>query len=143
GDWAKLTDGFVDQSGQLSVTDADVAPGRSFEYALSLSDNGAQLMAGQVWVDIPKGNTFALTHVGPNPSSTGFHVSFSLPSSAPATLELVNVSGKLVQSLNVGGKASGTQEVDLGKAQKLAPGVYWVHLTQAGRTFSQRVVAVR
>jgi hypothetical protein len=143
GDWAKLSDGFVDQNGGLSISDGDVAPGRSFEYALALTENGSQLMAGQVWVDIPKGNTFALTHVGPNPSATGFRVSFSLPSAAPATLELVSVTGRLIETRNVGRAASGPQEIDLGKAQKLSPGAYWVRLTQAGRTFSQRVIAVR
>jgi hypothetical protein len=55
----------------------------------------------------------------------------------------VNVTGRLIETKNVGGTASGVQEVDLGKAKKLSPGAYWVRLTQAGRTYSQRVIAVR
>lgn len=142
GDWGKLSDQVVDGNGQVSILDGDVAAGRSFEYALSINSNGSQVLAGEVWVDVPKGTQFAFTKIGPNPSASGFHVSFTLPNAAPATLELVNVTGRLVEKKIVTGGGSGPQVVDLGTSSKLSPGVYWVRLTQAGRTYSQRVIAV-
>jgi len=95
-----------------------------------------------VWVDVPLDAEFALGLISPNPSPRGFHVSYTLPNSAPATLELVDVTGRRVASLNVGGNGAGTHEADLGSAGEIKPGVYWVRLNQAGRSISHRVVEI-
>ena len=141
GDWAKLRDVTADGTGHVSIDDADAAAGRSFEYALSIG-GADQPLVGQVWVDVPLDAEFALGLISPNPSPRGFHVSYTLPNSAPATLELVDVTGRRVASLNVGGNGAGTHEADLGSAGEIKPGVYWVRLNQAGRSISHRVVEI-
>jgi hypothetical protein len=85
--------------------------------------------------------TFALDPVRPNPSRGGaLTVHFSLPTDAPARLELLDVAGRRIASHEVG---VGQQTLDLGADQDLAPGLYLVRLTQGANTRTTRVALLR
>jgi hypothetical protein len=124
----------------VSYEDATIQPGRSYEYALGLPQNGAEKLFGQVWVDVPLETQLALDPIVPNPSQGRFTVSFALPSRSPATLELVDVSGRCLQSRQVTGAGGDRHEITLGGEVALKPGIYWVRLEQAGRAFARKVV---
>jgi hypothetical protein len=94
-------------------------------------------------VNVPADDHLALANIAPNPSKNGFTVSFSLPNAAPARLSLVDVTGREVESHDVGGMGSGLHQVDLGRNASLRAGVYWVRLSQAGQMFSRRAVIVK
>jgi hypothetical protein len=141
GDWAKIATLTADGTGLFSYEDADVAPGRSFEYKLGIMENGREEFVGRVWVDVPVGNRVALEPIAPNPSSgDGFTVTFSLPSASPAMLEVVDVTGRQVATESVGSMGTGRHQVSFGRRGSLRPGIYWVRLQQAGRTASRKVV---
>jgi hypothetical protein len=79
----------------------------------------------------------ALEGVRPNPSrGTGLSVAFALPTAAAARLELVDVSGRRLRLEEVGVLGAGRHTVDLAQGRKVAPGLYWVRLTQGA---NQRV----
>jgi hypothetical protein len=143
GDWAELGSLAVDATGRVKYEDATAAMGRSYQYALGMIENGREEFYGQVWVDVPLAAEEALARITPNPSHGRFTVSLSLPLSGPATLEVVDVSGRRVQSRQVGGLGPGRHEIDFGRERALETGVYWVRLTQAGRTFSRKAVVVK
>jgi hypothetical protein len=85
--------------------------------------------------------TFALDPVRPNPSRGGtLTVRFSLPTDAPARLELLDVAGRRIASHEVG---VGQHTLDLGAGQHLAPGLYLVRLTQGANTRTTRVAVLR
>ncbi|HXJ64537.1 MAG TPA: T9SS type A sorting domain-containing protein [Actinomycetota bacterium] len=85
----------------------------------------------------------ALRGATPNPASaTRMTIAFELPSDAPARLEVVDVGGRRVLSRDVGGMGAGLHAVDLAKGGRIAPGVYWVRLTQGATSRISRVAVV-
>jgi hypothetical protein len=81
--------------------------------------------------------TFALEGVWPNPARTsGLNVAFALASNASARLELLDMSGRRVRFEEVGSLGAGRHTVDLAQGRKVAPGLYWVRLSQGA---NQRV----
>ena len=85
--------------------------------------------------------SFALEPVRPNPARGGeLAVRFSLPTDAPARLELLDVAGRRVASREVG---AGRHTLDLGEGQHLAAGLYLVRLTQGANTCTTRVVVLQ
>ena len=88
--------------------------------------------------------TFALEGVRPNPTrGNGLNVAFTLPIEATAArLELLDVSGRRVLSREVGSLGAGRHTVNLAEGRKVAPGVYWVRLTQGASWRSTRVAVI-
>jgi hypothetical protein len=104
------------------------------------------------FVDVPDGPpagrgpaaTLALGRTLPNPVADGaFDVEFTLPSSAPAALTLVDVSGRQVLAREVGGLGAGPHRLKLSPEAPLAPGIYFLRLSQAGRSLTSRVSVLR
>ena len=92
---------------------------------------------------VPGGPPLALVldPVRPNPSRGGaLTVRFTLPTAAPARVELLDVSGRRIASREVG---AGRHTLDLGQGQHLAPGLYLVRLTQGANTRVTRTVVLR
>jgi len=85
----------------------------------------------------------ALRGATPNPASAArMTIAFELPSDAPARLEVVDVGGRRVLSRDVGGMGVGPHAVDLANGSRIAPGVYWVRLTQGATSRMARVAVV-
>jgi len=84
---------------------------------------------------------FTLDPVRPNPARGGaLTVRFTLPTTAPARLELLDVSGRRITSQDVG---AGQHTLDLGRGRQLAPGLYLVRLTQGANTRTTRVAVLQ
>jgi hypothetical protein len=85
---------------------------------------------------------FALEGTRPNPVvGRGFNVTFSLPTSASARLELLDMSGRRLSEREVGSLGAGRHTVNLVEGKRVAPGLYWVRLVQ-GENRSVSKVAV-
>ena len=143
GDWERVTSAAVDASGRVSYEDANAIPGRTYEYALGVTENGHETLAGQVWVDVPLNDPLALRGITPNPSRNGFSVRFALPGNGPATLEVVDVTGRRVASREVGQLGAGEHEIAFGRDRSFQSGMYWVRLIQAGRSFTRKAVVTK
>jgi hypothetical protein len=94
-----------------------------------------------VHVDVPARLEFSLEGARPNPAGSEVWTSFTLPSDAPATIELVDVAGRRVRTLNVTGAGRHVENLAAGTA--LAPGIYVIRLTQGGVSRTARVSVVR
>jgi len=57
-------------------------------------------------------------------------VVFALPDQAPARLEVADVSGRMVKTIEVGDMGAGLHSVDLGNGDGLRSGIYFLRLTQ-------------
>jgi hypothetical protein len=87
---------------------------------------------------------FALARPARVPLRGGaLEASFTLPTDAPAALQLLDVSGRMVAAAPVRESTVGAHTQVLARVSDLAPGVYLVRLTQAGRSLTQRVVVTR
>ncbi len=80
---------------------------------------------------------------GPNPSPGGFRVSFTLPSSGPAALELFDVAGRRLAFRDVGAMGAGTHQVDLDEGHRLVPGIYLIALTDGHERKAVHAVVIR
>ena len=129
---------------------ADVGPAGSY-YKLSAVDvNGNE--SGFALVT-PEGTTgvggerpvaFALEGVRPNPTSgSGLNVALVLPTGAAARLELLDVSGRRVVAREVGSLGVGRHTVNLAEGRRVAPGLYWVRLTQGANQRTTRVAVIQ
>jgi len=94
-----------------------------------------------VWVDIPLTATFALRQL-PDGGRGAMKFAVSLPSTAPARLELVDVTGRRIAGADVSSAGLGERQVAL-DAGAARPGIYWARLSQAGKLVSAKVALVR
>lgn len=104
------------------------------------------------YVDVPGGTpsdrgrmaSLALGRVRPNPSTgDAFEVEFTLPSAAHAALALLDLSGRTVLVREVGALGAGPHRLRLARERSLAPGVYFLRLSQSGHTVTSRVSVIR
>ena len=146
---------FVPGPASLIATRSDtgyVDPGPAGSYfklsAVDVNGNesGCALLTPGGTTEVPDGGpaAFALEGVQPNPTRGGrLSVAFSLPSAAPARLEMLDVSGRRVAVREVGVLGAGRHEVEVGVGRPLAPGLYLVRLTQGANTRVVRVAALK
>jgi hypothetical protein len=141
GEWAALGLVSPDGAGRMVFEDREVAAATRYHYRLGVLEDTGETFTGEVTVEVPAGVALSIDHVHPNPSDRQMWVTFSLPGDEPATLELMDVSGRRVRAHTVSG--AGRHTVDLATGSRLAPGVYLMRLTQAGRVAVKRVSVIR
>jgi hypothetical protein len=130
----------ADAANLIVYVDRSVTPGRSYSYRLGVQ-GFCQPFVGEVSVNIPA-LELALYGFQPNPTTQDVNVSFSLASGDPATLALYDVPGREVHRLQVGGMGPGPHIVNLTQGVSVKAGLYFVRLSQAGRTKVRRVAII-
>lgn len=137
-DWTAEGTLYSDGTGMITYEDAKAERGRSYEYRLGVFGPSGERMLGRVWVDVPSESQFALRR------STGSGLAFivSLPRTGDATLELMDVAGRRVDSMDLSALTAGEHTVTFRAAQR-KPGVYWARLKQGEHMVSNRVSLYR
>jgi hypothetical protein len=106
------------------------------------NESGFAALTPDQTVDVAGDGTVAFALDGPRPNpSTGarLSVSFALPSNSTATLDLIDLAGRRVRSVDVGALGSGRHVVDVLASGRLAPGLYFLRLRQGGHERVERV----
>jgi hypothetical protein len=142
-EWQALGLVTGDGGGHLRYEDRAVSPNGRYAYRLGYREQGAERFSGETWVEVPAVLSFELAGLRPNPAVGELAVSFTLPSAAPATLALLDVSGRRLIAREVGSLGPGRHLQRLGEGARFAPGIYWLRLTQAGRVLTACGVVVR
>ena len=142
-EWVALGSTTFDGSGRLQYEDRDVAPGARYAYRLGWTESGAEQFSAESWVDVPVALTLALEGARPNPAVGPLIVAFTLPRAEPATLALLDVSGRQVLAREVGSLGPGRHLIRLGECGCTPPGLYWLRLAQAGRSLVKRGALIR
>ena len=142
-DWVALGSVAVDGSGYIKFEDNSLAAAGSYGYRLGISDAGAQRFVGETWVQVPASAVLALIGMTPNPAARELAVSLSLPDDSPASLELLDLAGRRVRSIEVGSRGAGWHVVSLGSARSLPAGIYLVRLHHLQRTLVAKAVVMR
>jgi hypothetical protein len=145
GAWASLGPCATTPSGRMSFVDATVTPGASYEYRLVIPQPpGGDWITCDVRVDVPaEVNRLVLGTVRPNPTQTDIIVTFGLPTNAPATLKLYDLTGREVYAREVGSLGPGSLTLNLGSSVSLRSGIYFVRLAQGGQEATGRISVVR
>jgi hypothetical protein len=141
-DWRMLASLYADGQSYMRYSDADITLGETYGYRLGILEAGGESFFAETWV-LAEDAHFALEGVAPNPAVGGrMTVRFTLPSDAPATIELLDVTGRRVDARTLSGQA-GRQSVELGSVTRIPPGLYWIRLRHAGREGSTRAVMLQ
>jgi len=92
---------------------------------------------------VPIAASFAWSRVEPNPSVGELRVSFSLLDDTPASLEVYDLTGRRLESQELGRLGAGAHIVSLGRGVRWPPGIYEVRLKQGSRSGFRKVAIVR
>ena len=84
---------------------------------------------------------FAFHGLSPNPSRGPLRMEYSLPDFGPASVEVLDITGRRVAERALGSPGPGRHTFELREA--LPPGVYMVRLVHASRTRFMKAVIIR
>jgi hypothetical protein len=94
----------------------------------------------------PATGVVELAAPSPNPAAHSARIEFALPARAPATLEVIDLQGRVVRTLSQGATAPGryTRQWDLADAagRRVDPGVYFVRLRTPTLARTRRLVTL-
>jgi hypothetical protein len=137
-DW--IAPGTVTDRARVAVVLVEhTEQGDEVEGVLGMS--GAFSIVGVAGASTPRFE-FALNAIAPNPART-LRVSFSLPDARPASVALLDVTGRRLITRDLGGVGPGRHSVTLGDEMAIPSGVYIVRLSQGGRSVSTRAVVMQ
>lgn len=126
--WQALGSLTADGTGRISFEDPAVVAGGRYGYRLGVRVGSSESYQGETWIEVPRRFALALQGLRPNPTQRDIAVLFSLPDMAPATLELLDVSGRRVVRREVGSLGPGNHVLNLGRETAIPAGVYLVRL---------------
>ncbi len=142
-DWERM--GAARHEGQdlLHFEDRAVTPGTRYAYRLGYVEEGAEQFTPETWVDVPQAVRFALRGPTPNPSAGDLTVAFSLAGDEPASLEVYDLSGRLVRRRDVGALGPGAHRIPIAEQDRLPAGIYALRLRQGNLVATARAVVIR
>ena len=130
GPWRFVGRTRADVRGQLAWRDSTVIRGQWAEYALELRTTRGIRVVPLPAVSIPGDRSLRLVaRTNAGGSST---LLLELPTSYPATIELFDVAGRRLGSIDVGGLTAGPHTVAVPRTLLPSPGLYFVRLQQTG-----------
>ena len=142
-DWRVLSRVEPDGTGQIAYEDRAIQPGERYEYRLGIQDRDGERFVGETWITVPRIPALSLDGLRPNPASGDLIVSFSLSSTEPATIELLDLAGRLVFSRPILDPHPGVRVLNLRENLAVPPGLYLVRLIQGGESISSKACVVR
>jgi hypothetical protein len=145
GGWQALGSVPSDPSGFITLDDSTVATFTTYTYRAAVPTLSGEITGGDVQVMIPgqgSGGSLALYGAPNNPTRDLLQVSFLLPMAGPARLELLDLHGRLVASMDVGSLGPGPHSVRLAPDHPVRSGVYFLRLTQGTAESHQKVVLI-
>src|SRR5258706_225292 len=86
---------------------------------------------------------FALLGPRPNPAAGDLRIAFNLASDARATLELLDLAGRRIDTREVGSLGAGPHQIVIGTGFRLPPGVYLVRLHQGPHSLVSKALILR
>lgn len=146
--WTSIGTVEADGQGLVLFEDNTVIPGREYGYQIVVTSEIGDEFIGEVWLSVPTAvggtpNAAISLRVWPNPVVGPLSVSFALAADGPARLEMFDVRGRRVLARDVEASGAGAHRIEIGHAKDYSSGVYFLRLTQAGRSVSSRFVVVR
>ena len=111
--------------------------------ALSLAGGADEVVSPESWVQIPEAPPVAFSSLGPNPSHGSFEVSFDLRDQGAASIDILDIAGRIRVSRAVGYLGAGRHTLELAGPNVLAPGLYFLRVQWREGSVSQRRVVIR
>ena len=145
GGWLRLTTATATGCCTIVIDDSTVTAGTTYSYRIATPTVAGEIIGGEVKVSIlHEGSNAGLQLEGPetNPTRDFLTVSFVLPQAGPARLDLLDLRGRIVRSMDVGSLGAGPHTVQLFPDQPARSSVYFLRLAQGSVTRLQKVVLI-
>ena len=141
GPWRPVGRARADVRGQLSWRDSTVLRGQPVEYALELRARRGVHFVPLPAVTVPGDRPLRL--VARTDAGGVSTLLLELPTSYPATIELFDVAGRRLGSIEVGGLSAGPHSVAVPRTLLPSAGLYFVRLQQAGAVADAKLIVPR
>jgi len=82
----------------------------------------------------------AMEAIRPNPAASSFTLEYSLVDGGEVRLELLDVAGRVARRIALAPAGPGRNQALVSAPRDLGPGIYWLRLTQSGRSVRRSVV---
>jgi len=82
----------------------------------------------------------AMEAIRPNPAASAFTLEYSLVDGGEVRLELLDVAGRVARQIALAPAGPGRNQALVSAPRDLGPGIYWLRLTQSGRSVRRSVV---
>jgi hypothetical protein len=125
--WARVGEA-VPVSGELDFFDRDVRPGERYGYRLLLTIQGRSITTDEAWVQVPAQSIVMSISPKSNPVRGAIELAFTLPTSAPASVDVFDLAGRRVAHEMIASLTPGDHHLQL--RSPLPPGLYMLRLAQ-------------
>jgi hypothetical protein len=123
--------------------DRTVIPGQRYGYRLCVAESGTERYYGEAWVEVAGEWALTLEGLQLNPAEAELADAFTLAAPSAAQLMLLDFAGRQVRAWRLEGLEAGRHLRRLGSAAGLAPGMYFLRLTQGEAAVTRRVTVLR
>jgi hypothetical protein len=143
GDWTTVATISPPPDGRYSLEDRNVLPGHRYGYRLVFTGSAGDVVADEVWLDVPAVGALEFAGASPNPATGPIELAFALRGGRPATLELFDVGGRRVLARDLSPLGAGSHRLRIERTEVLSPGMYVARLTEGTATRSRRIALTR
>ncbi|HEC80650.1 MAG TPA: T9SS type A sorting domain-containing protein [Firmicutes bacterium] len=142
--WQKVNTTLITGTNPYSYIDTDVEEGKQYEYKLeAVMDDDSSEVLGTTKAETGMPPSFTITIIYPNPAEDAIRISISTPVSTSLTVEVYDITGRLVIAEAIGEVDEGESTVLLDTAS-LASGVYAIKAKgENGDTSLKRMIILR
>jgi len=141
GPWQVLGVARPDLTGLVTFEDMNATAGHGYSYRVSIAAGSEVHFYGDAAVQVPA-FALAVRLASPNPVRGELSAEVELPSSAVAWIEVIDVQGRVIERKEVGGSGPSIFRVPIASDKHLASGVYFIRLTQGGKTATRQAVLI-
>ena len=134
--WRPLGSASIESNRYAVYRDAEVEPGAIYWYRAGIPHPSGEVLLAPVRVEVPATLALALEPPSPNPARE-LRVTFVLPDSRLATLDVFDVGGRRVAHVALAGPG-GRQQLAI-RSARLPSGLYLIRLRHGERTVTTRV----
>ncbi|MCF8255175.1 MAG: T9SS type A sorting domain-containing protein [Bacteroidia bacterium] len=113
--------------------------GNAFTSDLFLESYFHLTVTGEIGVGSEENNKVSINKIFPNPSTGLVKATFELTSNSDVTVNVVNLMGQTVKSMDFGKTAAGKYDLPM-DLTSLTPGVYMISITAGNSTTTQKIV---
>jgi len=143
GAWREVAQVHSDATGRVRWDDTAVEAGATYRYRFGVMDGNAMAYGPSIEVMVPARPVLGLRVHGAQPTAGPIAAELTLADASSARLQLVDAHGRRVAEREVGSLGPGRHVLTMSDARDLAPGVYWLRVTQGGQIRTARAVVLR
>ena len=140
GEWKSLGRVRADKLGRATWRDSTTRFGRFLELGLALRTAHGTRLVPMPPVRLPGAGLTLSARLEPDGGTT---LAFRLPTGYPATIELFDVTGRNVGSIDVSGLVAGMHETRVPPGMLRGRGVYFARLSQRGEWATEKFLVTR